>query len=94
MMQTTKTIEGRVLYNIEVLRDIIALTNEDPNSTDVSIMHKIGDLKLDRDGEYLLLTYVGREDIARRLEFYIAKLNYYGSHKAMMAAFEFTEGRK
>lgn len=72
---------------------VTALANENPVG-EVSIMNIVGDLKLKEDGEYLNITYIGREDIARRIEYYIERVNYDGSHEAMIATLEFRVGRK
>jgi len=81
---TDRTIEGRIRHSIDALAMVIGLTNENPVGK-TSIMGIVGDLKLDREDEYLHITFTGREDIVRRLECYIERVNYDGTHEAMMA---------
>ncbi len=88
MVNTDRTIECKVRDSKDVLEAIIDLANENPLG-ETSVRGIVGGLKLDMDKEYLIITYTGREDIARRLETYIKMVNYDGSNEAVMATLRF-----
>ena len=80
MDNITKTIEGRIRYSIDALAMVKSLTSE-PSTSRI-----MGDLKLELDDGWLYIEFTGRKDITRGLEEYIERVNYDGTHEAMMAS--------
>jgi hypothetical protein len=82
----TKTVEDRIRYSVNALAMVKDLVSESSGRV-------TGDLELELDGGWLNIEFTGREDIARRLEEYIGRVKYDGTHEAMMASLNSGENR-
>jgi len=91
-MAEDKTVEGRIKYSGDACSMLWGFVR--PYRPTTATPPKVGDLRLDVFGKFLQIRYTGREDIAREIEEYIRRVNYDGTHEAMMVTLELKARRQ
>jgi len=77
-MADDKTVEGRIRYSEKAILSIRSLA--------CPYGERVGNLSLSISFEELVISYTGREDIAREIEGYIREVNKHGTHEDMVRA--------
>ena len=80
-MELGKTVTGRISYRDRAERAILFV-----RSLVSPYGERTGNLDLSFSFEELVISYGGREDIARSLEEYIREVNKHGTHEEMIRA--------